>query len=446
MTPKEQEIAIGELEERVDRLRALYEQYFLGFEKLEPSVPRKDVDRRFAILRKQQIRNTALRFRFNVLTQKFNTYQMYWVRICRQIEEGTFKRHVRRANERFGKPRGGEAADISIDVDLADFELDDADMDSALAEANAAAAAYAETKHDTEPPTPRPAPPPARRATAITVQEDTLAELDALAAAAKAELPLRMAGPGAGSTSWVNMNRQRESLDEAPSSEPPRGAPPSDPHVRASLPAGAKPRILRKIGAESQQPQGGSRAPDAQPARIIRVGNPASAGGPSNSSGRLPAAAPAHSSGRLPAAPPASSSPIVAANARPPQGSQPQLPPMRAPQGSQPYVPPPARAPQGSQPLGPPAARPPQAPPNPQNLPPMRPAQGTQPNLPPMRPAQGTQPNLPPMRPPQGSQPNVPPMRPRTPSIVDGEGPVSRPRIQLPSQVTKAAPKKEGED
>lgn len=430
MTPKEQEIAIGELEERVDRLRALYEQYFLGFEKLEPSVPRKDVDRRFAILRKQQIRNTAMRFRFNVLTQKFNTYQMYWVRICRQIEEGTFKRHVRRANERFGKERGGDLADISIDVDLADFEMDDTDMDAALAEANAAAEAYSEKKHDTDPPPPPPRPAPQRRATAITMPEDTLAELDALAAAAKAELPLHVAGPGAG--------------------------PPSEPHVRtsamASLPAGAKPRILRKIGGESV-PAGSMRA--AEPARIIRVGAPAGSAqppGPSNSSGRLPAATPAHSSGRLPAAPPAtssgrlpaapppSSSPLVA---RPPQGN---LPPMRAPQGSPPAARP--SLPQGSPPHHQgnplqPAGRPnPGAPPNPQHLPPMRPPQGTQPHLPPMRAPQGSQPHAPPMRAPQGSQPNVPPMRPRTPSIVDGqEQPVSRPRPQLPSQVTKAAPK-----
>ncbi|MDF2697306.1 MAG: hypothetical protein K0S65_5689, partial [Labilithrix sp.] len=69
---KELEIALAELEERVDRLRASYEQYFMGYEKIEPGVQRKDVDRRFTLLRKQQIRNTALRFRFNVVTQKFN--------------------------------------------------------------------------------------------------------------------------------------------------------------------------------------------------------------------------------------------------------------------------------------------------------------------------------------------------------------------------------------
>ncbi|MBX3231739.1 MAG: hypothetical protein KF837_30725, partial [Labilithrix sp.] len=154
---KEIEIQVGELEERVDRLRAIYEQYFMGYEKLEPTVPRKDVDRRFAVLRKANIRNTALRFRFNVVTQKFNTYAMYWTRICRQIEEGTFKRHIQKANRRFGARSRME--DLSIDVDLGDFEVDleddDLDMDAVLAEANAAAEASKSTT--------TPAPAPARK-------------------------------------------------------------------------------------------------------------------------------------------------------------------------------------------------------------------------------------------------------------------------------------------
>ncbi len=44
--PVDIEKLIGELEIAVDRLRSLYEQYFMGIEKLEPMVPRKDVDRR----------------------------------------------------------------------------------------------------------------------------------------------------------------------------------------------------------------------------------------------------------------------------------------------------------------------------------------------------------------------------------------------------------------
>jgi hypothetical protein len=74
----------------------------MGIEKLEPTVPRKDVDRRIHVLRKEQIRNTALRFRFQMLLQRYNTYQTHWQRICRDIENGTYKRHVIRAQRRFG--------------------------------------------------------------------------------------------------------------------------------------------------------------------------------------------------------------------------------------------------------------------------------------------------------------------------------------------------------
>ena len=64
----------------LDRLRSLYEQYFMGIEKIEPAVPRKDVERSIHVLRKEQIRNTALRFRFQMVLQRYNTYQTHWQR------------------------------------------------------------------------------------------------------------------------------------------------------------------------------------------------------------------------------------------------------------------------------------------------------------------------------------------------------------------------------
>ncbi len=106
MDATEAERFISELELAVDRLRSLYEQYFMGIEKLEPTVPRKDVDRRIHALRKDQIRNTAQRFRFQMVLQRYNTYQSYWQRICREIENGTYKRHVMRARQRFGESTG----------------------------------------------------------------------------------------------------------------------------------------------------------------------------------------------------------------------------------------------------------------------------------------------------------------------------------------------------
>jgi hypothetical protein len=92
---------VADLEIAVDRLRSLYEQYFMGIEKIEPAVARKDVDRRIYVLRKEQIRNTALRFRFQMILQRYNTYQSHWQRVCREIENGTYKRHLARAQKRF---------------------------------------------------------------------------------------------------------------------------------------------------------------------------------------------------------------------------------------------------------------------------------------------------------------------------------------------------------
>lgn len=102
MNLDEIDIQISELETRIDRLRALYEQYFMGFERTEPSVPRKDVERRIQDLRKVRFNNTAKRFKFQTLIQRYNTMQQYWGRICREIENGTYKRHKLKAERTIG--------------------------------------------------------------------------------------------------------------------------------------------------------------------------------------------------------------------------------------------------------------------------------------------------------------------------------------------------------
>jgi hypothetical protein len=103
VTAEELDIALEELELRLERLRALYEQYFLGFEKIEPAVARKDVDRRIYLMRREKIRNTGKRFKLQTLIQRYNTFQQYWQRICREIENGTYKRHVLKAERQLSK-------------------------------------------------------------------------------------------------------------------------------------------------------------------------------------------------------------------------------------------------------------------------------------------------------------------------------------------------------
>ncbi|HEY8944336.1 MAG TPA: MXAN_5187 C-terminal domain-containing protein [Polyangiaceae bacterium] len=102
MEIEELDVALDELEVRLERLRALYEQYFLGIEKLEPTIARKDVDRRIYVLRREKIRNTGRRFKLQTIIQRYNTFQQYWQRICREIENGTYRRHLIRAERHAG--------------------------------------------------------------------------------------------------------------------------------------------------------------------------------------------------------------------------------------------------------------------------------------------------------------------------------------------------------
>lgn len=102
MDTKEFELALNDLETRVDRLRALYENWFRGYEKTEPQVARKDVERRVYGLRKELPRNTALRFRYHQLYQRYTTLANYWQRTAKQIEEGTYRLQLQRMRRRTG--------------------------------------------------------------------------------------------------------------------------------------------------------------------------------------------------------------------------------------------------------------------------------------------------------------------------------------------------------
>src|SRR5512146_3586573 len=75
----------------------------MGLEKIEPQIARKDVDRRIYVLRREKIRNTAKRFKLQTIIQRYNTFQQYWQRICREIENGTYKRHLLKAQKNSGQ-------------------------------------------------------------------------------------------------------------------------------------------------------------------------------------------------------------------------------------------------------------------------------------------------------------------------------------------------------
>jgi hypothetical protein len=185
----EVEVALEELENRLERLRALYEQYFMGIERIEPAIPRKDVDRRIYVLRREKIRNTAKRFKLQTIISRYNTFQQYWQRICREIENGTYKRHLIRA-ERIAP---GQMLTIAARKRLGRAALEAAMPDSA--------------------------PPPARDSAPASVQPEAPAAPSVPASAAP-PIPSPVPRPGVGAA-------------------PPKAVPPPKPGARPAKPAPA---------------------------------------------------------------------------------------------------------------------------------------------------------------------------------------------------------------
>jgi hypothetical protein len=136
MDAKQYEALVVDAENRLKRLRALYDQWFAGIERLEPQQLRRDLDTVLTQLRREQTRNTALKFRFNQVVQRYTTYTTYWRRIARQIEEGTYKRDVlraRRLTEQLPASEPPPPRKDGYDLDI-DVEIESA-VDGALGEA-----------------------------------------------------------------------------------------------------------------------------------------------------------------------------------------------------------------------------------------------------------------------------------------------------------------------
>jgi hypothetical protein len=86
------------LETKLKQLKLDYEQYFLGTRPREPAQGRSEVQKLFTIYSNTPIQNTALRFRFNSLAARYFALRRQWDLVLRQIEEGSYSRHVFKAD------------------------------------------------------------------------------------------------------------------------------------------------------------------------------------------------------------------------------------------------------------------------------------------------------------------------------------------------------------
>jgi hypothetical protein len=79
-------------EQHLSELVIKYEQYFLGLEKREPLRLLDKVENSARKYANVNIVNTMLKFKYNSIVARFNSYKQYWNRINRLIEDGKYSR------------------------------------------------------------------------------------------------------------------------------------------------------------------------------------------------------------------------------------------------------------------------------------------------------------------------------------------------------------------
>ena len=139
----------NELDAELAELRAAYDSYFMGNERLPPLKKHEGFKKQYMKLKGTFVRQTGAKFRIESIGQKLLTFERLWDRTVKEIESGTYKRHLARL-KRHGNPglkkEPKRDSDFDVDEDLDISDLGDEggdDLASALAAAEAAASARA---------------------------------------------------------------------------------------------------------------------------------------------------------------------------------------------------------------------------------------------------------------------------------------------------------------
>ena len=101
------------LESKLNMLKLDYERYFLGTRPREPVVARAEIQKFVVQWSNMPIQNTAMRFRFSTINARYQALKRQWDNILRQMEAGTYKRDVFRANIRSSPPGPSARKDAS---------------------------------------------------------------------------------------------------------------------------------------------------------------------------------------------------------------------------------------------------------------------------------------------------------------------------------------------
>jgi len=259
--PKEQQEMVAEMARGLEELRLIFEQYFMGNERVPPQEKRANYVGQLRRLKESgAIRNTVAKFQLNNLWSKYQTYVQMWNRILTQIEEGTYKRDRFKVGLRKKQVSAGPvpAEEIQeLELEEIDFSVDEVD-EAPVAPARPVAAA--------------PAPPPMAARPAAP---------SPLAAPPRPGGPVPPAQPAGMPATFLQRGTAPSS---APGSAPATAAVGSPamaprPAVTPGVP-GAAPRAQPAMGPVTSQPPRPAAAPNAampRPAAAAAPARPATA-------------------------------------------------------------------------------------------------------------------------------------------------------------------------
>lgn len=87
-------LELDQIQRQLKELEIRYEQYFAGIERREPLNDRRVLSRRLRQFTNRHIVWTDLNFRYQNLASRFMSYNQYWDRILRLMDEGKYHRHT----------------------------------------------------------------------------------------------------------------------------------------------------------------------------------------------------------------------------------------------------------------------------------------------------------------------------------------------------------------
>lgn len=92
---------LDNIERKIDQLKIEYEKFFVGITKVEPVVMKNQIIQLIKKHANTQFNNVMLSFRYKNLLARFLTYQEYWNRILKLIEEGKNPKDYRKIYEKY---------------------------------------------------------------------------------------------------------------------------------------------------------------------------------------------------------------------------------------------------------------------------------------------------------------------------------------------------------